>query len=141
MKRKYFYKVVGKYGCNYKSCRIRVTPWRSELIYKQLQVVYKKNNWAFPKLKDAKLLVFKKLKDAEQFMINTGDGEDIIFKCEIKNPEKIKVLMGDIWSSNKEKVKTFWNTINAIDEDPSTPSTPEGTYGADAVKLIKEVKI
>lgn len=84
------------------------------------------------------LLVFKSHLDAINFLPYTPGRNPKIFKCEVKNPRKIKYLsylahLSDFLNFLKnKKTKKKQNEYKVFE-------VPYGTYAVNAVKLLEEI--
>lgn len=115
------YKVVNRYS---KSAIIS----RSDFA-----VEYKVGEWVYPKFKEAPLMVFRTLGEAEGFRDREHWHNLIIWKCEYKKSKKEwGWCLDDI--ANVVKLKIYKKKVSHLFD-----SLPSGTVFADAVKLIGRV--
>ena len=128
-----YYKVVIKYDGNLMSCLYNGLP-PNDMIH----LSYSTKHTTYPTYQYSKLFVFKDIKDAVSFIDYKFDKNLVIFEAEITNP--IPLIKMSTTSLNDEK---FWkimifNDYKCNDMD-GFRDCPKGTYGADSVRLIKEV--
>lgn len=94
-------------------------------------VEYKFKEWAYPKFKEAPLMVFETLADAEDFRNGERWNYLIIYKCEYKkSKKKWGWCLDNI--ADVVNLKIYKKKVSHLFE-----SLPPGTIFADAVKLIK----
>ncbi len=110
----------------------------------KFRVTYKVGQWTKPKIDGTRLFIFSSLDAAKNFRYNqqypypTWD----IYECEVNNARRDKV-------ANVDKIENYWKTIlNArklkkrfldLIEDFLMNNTPNNTYSATEVKLLKRV--
>lgn len=135
MPKKFYYKVVRVIQCS--------GELRSAVMYRcnkrsPLSVCYKQGEWVRPKIKGSKLLVFKDMNCAIGFASNIGPRKEYeIFKCEIKNPKTMGLLMPHVpYESNLQEILLFWKYRT---HPYAILNTPRGTIGVDAVKLVEKM--
>jgi hypothetical protein len=123
---KTYYKIVDE---NMKSLTCGATS-------RKLDVLYKINEWVYPKLEFAPLTVFESLVDAREFLncYWYTNGWYKIFTCNIKKSRKK-------WGKSSydiNKIKKLKNQKKKVAHifDPF----PKGTVLADAVMLLEEIK-
>ncbi|MCB0448440.1 MAG: hypothetical protein KDD03_13215 [Gelidibacter sp.] len=103
----------------------------------EYNIQYKLNTWVEPKIKEAPLMVFRDLKDAELFIYNNAlySPDYKLYKCEIKKSRKK-------WKwTHPGDLDTVLKAKRAKKKLPSayTSFLPNGTVLADKVKLLEEV--
>jgi len=127
-----------------------VTIYRNKLVssvvfdIEDLCIEYKVGEWTEPK-GNTKIFIIKGLKNARKFRTHVGGGRFYkIYKCEAINPVQIfnAVKTKHLYDpSSKYLFEEYWN-----DKDYKKVHTllysqpPVGSYVADKIKLIKEVK-
>lgn len=96
-------------------------------------VNYKLNEWVFPKVKEAPLMVFDNFYDAKKFCTSETYGHLSIYKCEYKQSKKMWGCcigrISEVLRLKKQK-KRVANLLS---------QAPDGTVFADAVKLIERM--
>ena len=99
---------------------------------------YNIDYWTTPKIKHSKLFVFNNINSAKTFA-NTylGVGLTYVYECEVKNPQKLKVIVSP-FTHRLEDVWKLWKNKKKYSHLLSW-ELPKGTVHVDAVKLIKRV--
>ncbi len=123
---KYYYKVVTK---NMESVSVKE---------RSFGLKYKLNTTIKPKLKKSKIFIFRKLIDAVDFAKPNNFSGKRIFRCIVTNPKRLKVR--SFLDVEKHVVEKFWENFTGQKDIYTSTSSPFGTYGADSVKLVSEVK-
>jgi len=97
-------------------------------------VRYQPYKWAYPKLPDSKLFVWKNLTDALRFVRKYSPNTMALFRCRTKDLKKTHWI--SVIPSSGIAIEMFWR---------GTPYPgylrlpPYGTYGASAVMLTERV--
>ena len=94
-------------------------------------VTYKFNEWAYPSLQGSGLFVFQTIEHVVDWVGYIEPG--IVWECEVQNPRPLK-LMASCLAENDYGL--FWANTGYT----KLYNAPRGTYIADAVKLVREVK-
>ena len=95
------------------------------------EVVYKLNEWVYPKFENSKLFVFPSLAAAKEFVSRTERNHLHIYECEVENPEK--------------ETSYFVPYLDGIEDLANgydvqyAPCPYTDTVFADGVKLIRKV--
>lgn len=96
-------------------------------------VQYQLNEWVYPKVKEAPLMVFDNFYDAKKFCNCESFGHLVIYKCEYQqSKKKWGCCLGRV--SEILRLKKQKKNISHRVGDP-----PRGTVFADAVKLTERV--
>lgn len=108
---------------------------------------YKPGQWTVPTLKGSKLFIFDSFDNAKEFAHKMLSTHAAIWECQVKNP----LPMPQISRTRAGYIEDFWETwiearqkhapaLKAIQRHwTSIFTAPQGTFGASAVKLTKEV--
>lgn len=101
---------------------------------------YALNLWTFPKIPKSKIFVFDTLTHSLKFLEKEKsryDNNITIYLAECLNPSLL-TIMGDPWSL---AIKNFWFYNNLCDTENYHQIAPQGTFGCDAIKLIREINL
>lgn len=107
---------------------------------------YLPNQWTRPIIEGSKLFVFDSYLHAIKFAEKMDCTRSAIWECQVKNP----LRMNRIASVRSWYIEEFWyvwmdakarhaNIRNLVSDFAHTFNAPNGTFGASAVKLTKEV--
>lgn len=136
--RKYYYKVVKEYENKIYSCVAKGT---------DCEVIYKKNKWVKPHIKNSKLFVFETRKAARNFKKQMWNNHNKIkiYKVEIKNPIIIELYgwCNRMDNFRKDVVQKEWKISLNNKKCPDEfviQILPEKTVFVDEVKLIERVR-
>jgi len=115
----------------------------------KLRVIYRKGEWAFPKMKTSKLFVFDTIFHAHRFRLNVGIAQKqpcFLFKCHATNPSKIRNIVELSWQVDTEEIRNFWRLL---DKDSLTRKQfnelfhlrhcYEGVSLVSSIKLIRQL--
>lgn len=98
------------------------------------RVVYAPNVWVYPQVHKTKLFVFNDVNFARSFMELFFYHTVRLFECEVQNPAPC--IPAAIWS-----VDAYWEAAPEARKVHQSIKPPAGSYGCDAVKLLKEIPI
>lgn len=107
-----------------------VNPNLMSCIAKKQAIQYKVGEWVAPIIPNSKLFVFGSFEMAVNFH-GVGNNAFRIFECEVGNPIVQKYIW---WYSDEHQYEKFWQGCF----EHNIPA-PTGSFGADKVKLVKEV--
>lgn len=116
-----YYKVVNTNGGQLRS-----------ILEHDFTVEYVVNEWVYPTLENSKLFVFESLERALKFKRDSEYSYEEVFECEVVNPAELPYI-----SMFVSKINAFWNP--SILDWCEQGNAPVGTFGVDAVKLIRKV--
>jgi hypothetical protein len=119
---RYFYKITNNSNKSFSSSWLK----------KADAVQYIPGKWVKPRIKGSRLMVFKRLKDAESFM--GGSIGKTLWRCEVKSPKKQRTI-ADFWRIYDNRfISSFWKG-----SQEGVYEAPEGSYSVLAVRLISKV--
>ena len=100
----------------------------------KLNVLYKLNQWTYPKIKGSKLFVFDNLSDAIKFPKGNA-----VFECEVINVSKRGPFINRIFPY--QTLLSMWTNYRNKKKytDIAFGNPPHGTVWVDAVKLTEQI--
>ncbi len=95
-------------------------------------LIYKPNQWTYPKLSGSKIFVFGTSQDARLFNRDNGT------IWEVQATDVTPLTQITRYYECDEWIEKFWSPeVDTVDEGIYKSSAPVGSFGASAVKLIK----